>query len=48
MIVLGAVLAVVGFLLAIELLWVVGLVLLVVGAIYELAYARPRGGRHYY
>jgi hypothetical protein len=51
MIVLGLVLLVVGFLLTIPILWTVGIILLVVGAIFELLGATGRavgGRRHYY
>jgi hypothetical protein len=51
MIVVGLVLLVVGFLLAIPILWTVGIILLVVGAIFELLGATGRavgGRRHYY
>jgi hypothetical protein len=51
MIVLGIVLLVIGFLLAIPILWTIGIILLLVGVIFELLGATGRavgGRRHYY
>jgi uncharacterized membrane protein len=51
MIILGIILALIGLLLGVPLLWVIGLVLLAVGAILWLAGAAGRevgGRRHYY
>jgi hypothetical protein len=51
MIIVGIVLLVVGFLLAIPILWTLGIILLVVGLIFELLGATGRavgGRRHYY
>ena len=51
MIILGAVLMVVGFLLAVPILWTIGIVLLVAGLLFELLGATGRavgGRRHYY
>ena len=51
MIILGIVLLVVGFLLAIPILWTLGIILLVLGLIFELLGATGRavgGRRHYY
>ena len=51
MIIVGIVLLVVGFLLAIPILWTIGIILLVVGLILELLGATGRavgGRRHYY
>lgn len=48
MIIIGVILLVLGFLLGIQVLWVIGLVLIVVGAVLNLAYRTPRGGRPWY
>ncbi len=50
MIVLGIILLVVGYLLGIGILWTIGIILVVVGAILALlgAVGRPIGGRRYY
>jgi Family of unknown function (DUF6131) len=51
MIILGVILALLGFLLAVPILWVIGLVLIAVGAILWIAGAGGRevgGRRHYY
>jgi Family of unknown function (DUF6131) len=51
MIVLGLVLLLIGFILAIPILWTIGIILLVVGAAFELLGATGRavgGRRHYY
>ncbi len=48
MVILGIVLLLLGILLNVPLLTIVGLVLIVVGLIGNLAYARPRGGRLWY
>jgi hypothetical protein len=51
MILLGIVLLVVGFILAIPVLWTIGIILVVVGLIFELLGATGRavgGRRHYY
>lgn len=51
MIILGIVLLVVGFLLAIPILWTIGIIVLVVGLLFELLGATGRavgGRRHYY
>jgi Family of unknown function (DUF6131) len=51
MIILGVILALLGFLLAVPILWVIGLVLIAVGAILWIAGAAGRevgGRRHYY
>jgi uncharacterized membrane protein len=45
MIALGAVLAILGFLFGIYVLWIIGLILLVVGAVLWITHA---GGRRYY
>jgi hypothetical protein len=43
MVILGVVLLLLGLLLGVQLLTIVGIVLVVVGLIANLAYARPRG-----
>ena len=51
MIVLGLVLLLIGFILAIPILWTIGIILLVVGVAFELLGAAGRGvggRRHYY
>ncbi len=51
MIVIGIILLVVGFILAIPILWTIGIVLLVAGLIFELLGATGHavgGRRHYY
>jgi hypothetical protein len=51
MIILGIVLLAIGFILAIPVLWTIGIILLVVGLILELLGATGRavgGRRHYY
>jgi hypothetical protein len=51
MIILGIVLLIVGFILAIPILWAIGIILLVLGLIFELLGATGRavaGRRHYY
>jgi uncharacterized membrane protein HdeD (DUF308 family) len=50
MIVLGLVLLLIGFILAVPILWTIGLILLVVGVVFELlgATGRAVGGRRHY
>jgi Family of unknown function (DUF6131) len=51
MIVLGLVLLLIGFILAVPLLWTIGIILLLVGLVFELLGATGRavgGRRHYY
>ncbi len=50
MIVLGAILLILGFVLHINILWTIGVILLVVGAVLWLlgAVGRPVGGRRYW
>ena len=51
MIILGIVLLLIGFLLSIPVLWTIGIILLVVGVVFELLGATGRavgGRRHYY
>jgi hypothetical protein len=51
MIILGIILLVVGFILALPILWTLGIILLVLGLIFELLGATGRavgGRRHYY
>lgn len=51
MMILGAILAIIGFVTGIYILWIIGLILLVVGAILFFvgrSRARPVGGRYYY
>jgi hypothetical protein len=50
MIILGIILLVVGFLLAIHILWTLGIILVVIGVILELlgAIGRPVMGRRHY
>jgi hypothetical protein len=50
MIVLGAILLILGFVLNIQILWTIGVVLLVVGAVLWLlgSVGRPVGGRRYW
>jgi hypothetical protein len=51
MIILGIVLLVVGFILAVPILWTIGIILVVLGLIFELLGATGRaigGRRHYY
>ena len=51
MMIIGAVLIILGFVLAIKILWIIGVVLLVVGAVLYLGGRRtghPVGGRYWY
>jgi hypothetical protein len=50
MIVLGAILLILGFVLKVQILWTIGIILLVVGAVLWLlgAVGRPVGGRRYW
>ncbi len=51
MIILGIILLVIGFIAAIPILWTIGIILVVIGAILELMGAAGRavgGRRHYY
>ncbi len=50
MIVLGAILLILGFVLKIQLLWTIGVILLVVGAVLWIlgSVGRPVGGRRYW
>jgi len=50
MIALGAILLILGFVLKIQILWTIGVILLVVGAVLWLlgAAGRPVGGRRYW
>jgi hypothetical protein len=50
MIVLGAILLILGFVLKISILWTIGIILLVIGAVLWLlgAVGRPVGGRRYW
>jgi hypothetical protein len=50
MIVLGAILLILGFVLKIQILWTIGIILLVVGAVLWLlgSVGRPVGGRRYW
>ncbi|WP_445166154.1 DUF6131 family protein [Mycolicibacterium sp. Dal123E01] len=50
MIVLGAILLILGFVLNIQILWTIGVILLVVGAVLWLlgSIGRPVGGRRYW
>jgi hypothetical protein len=50
MIVLGAILLILGFVLKIQILWTIGIILLVVGAVLWLlgAVGRPVAGRRYW
>jgi hypothetical protein len=50
MIVLGAILLILGFVLNIQILWTIGIILLVVGAVLWLlgSVGRPVGGRRYW
>ncbi|MBB3603027.1 Zn-dependent membrane protease YugP [Mycolicibacterium sp. BK556] len=50
MIVLGAILLILGFVLNIQILWTIGVILLVVGAVLWLlgSVGRPVGGRRYW
>ena len=50
MIVLGAILLILGFVLNVQILWTIGVILLVVGAVLWLlgSVGRPVGGRRYW
>ncbi len=51
MIILGIILMVIGFIAAVPILWTIGIILIVIGAILELMGATGRavgGRRHYY
>ena len=50
MIVLGAILLILGFVLKVQILWTIGIILLVIGAVRGLrgAGGRPGGGRRYW
>lgn len=51
MIVLGVILLIIGFIAAIPILWTIGIILVVVGLVFELLGATGRavgGRRHYY
>jgi hypothetical protein len=50
MIVLGAILLILGFILKIHFLWVIGIILLVIGAVFWIlgSVGRPVGGRRYW
>jgi hypothetical protein len=50
MIALGAILLILGFVLKIQILWTIGIILLVIGAVLWLlgAVGRPVGGRRYW
>jgi hypothetical protein len=50
MIVLGAILLILGFVLNIQILWTIGVILLVIGAVLWLlgSVGRPVGGRRYW
>jgi hypothetical protein len=50
MIVLGAILLILGFVLKISILWTIGVILLVIGAVFWIlgSVGRPVGGRRYW
>ncbi len=50
MIVLGAILLILGFVLKVQILWTIGIILLVIGAVLWLlgSVGRPVGGRRYW
>lgn len=48
MVILGVVLTVLGLIFGIPILWIIGLVLVVIGLVGNLGYARSRGGRYWY
>jgi hypothetical protein len=50
MIVLGAILLILGFVLKVQILWTIGIILLVIGAVLWLlgSIGRPVGGRRYW
>jgi hypothetical protein len=48
MVTLGVILLVLGLIFGVSVLWVLGAVLVIVGLIANVGYARPRGGRYWY
>ena len=48
MVVAGVVLFILGLLFGLGWLWIIGLILIVVGLVANVGYARPRGGRYWY